>query len=820
MKISIFLSLFCLFALELKAQCNEPFPPSEVCQNAPVICDLDGYCSSTGTLNTTDFPQPFCGNLENNHWLAFTAGSTSLSLYIVVSDCSNSFGLQGQIYATNDCENFTAVSNCWSPAYVTDGTINATGLSVGETYYLMFDGWSTAQCDYTILVLSGTTGVDLVADAGEDSEICEGSSLVLNGLESSIGSNYSYEWTTENGHIVSDAQTLSPTVDAAGIYTLTVTDLLYGCTKTAEVEIGAVLLPSINIEPPQFLTCNQTEITLEATISFFDSIFIFSWLTENGHISSGENSLTPSVDQAGIYQLTISNPTNGCSITSMIEVETDTSLPDVQASNEPIVCNMEDVQLYAISSTDNVLWHWAGPNNFSSTEQQPLVSQSGIYTLTATAPNGCEASTSLNIDIDNSPPEIQLSASALSCILPSTIIQIEGQAAIYQWTGPNDFQSFLPEPMVSEPGVYVLEASTETGCSATFQIEVIGDTNPPTAIAGTERYLDCGQPSVTLDGSGSSFGVAFTYQWFTPDGSILDGQQTLKPLVDKGGIYILEVVNQNNGCVATDTVVVHEAAEILRYALFSIEKPSCYDSADALLSIDSVAGGVPPLTFSLNNAAFEEKMVFDNLAAGSYDLVVKDAQGCEWATGLEIPAPFRWTVHLGNDRAIEETGAFRMSPELSVLEYPLIDIQWSPAEGLSCADCLNPLVLPARTTTYTLSLTNANGCTITDDIKITVGPGQSVYVPNAFSPNGDGYNDVFTVYGGHGVQQIVSLTILDYYGRPVFQKFNFPPNQESSGWDGVFKGKKLNSATFVYTAEIEMTDGSIEILRGNFLLAR
>ena len=107
---------------------------------------------------------------------------------------------------------------------------------------------------------------------------------------------------------------------------------------------------------------------------------------------------------------------------------------------------------------------------------------------------------------------------------------------------------------------------------------------------------------------------------------------------------------------------------------------------------------------------------------------------------------------------------------------------WSPSAGLSCDDCDNPIAIPYITSDYMVSVTDSSGCVGSTEFTLFVGEPLDIYVPNAFTPNGDGQNDVFEVYG-IGISQ-VELTIYNRWGQEVFQESSNRPQ-----WDGMFKGK-------------------------------
>jgi gliding motility-associated-like protein len=95
-----------------------------------------------------------------------------------------------------------------------------------------------------------------------------------------------------------------------------------------------------------------------------------------------------------------------------------------------------------------------------------------------------------------------------------------------------------------------------------------------------------------------------------------------------------------------------------------------------------------------------------------------------------------------------------------------------------------------------------------------------VYIPNVFSPNADGVNDHFTVYGKTSLKQILRLEVYDRWGNNVFIKENFDPNEPRQGWDGTFRGELLNPGVYVFRAEVEFTDGFIDNYGGDVTLLR
>jgi len=138
---------------------------------------------------------------------------------------------------------------------------------------------------------------------------------------------------------------------------------------------------------------------------------------------------------------------------------------------------------------------------------------------------------------------------------------------------------------------------------------------------------------------------------------------------------------------------------------------------------------------------------------------------------------------------------------------------WSPSESLNCEDCLTTNATPDSSTLYTVTVTAANGCALTDSVMVTVVPVVAIGLPTAFSPNGDQVNDVLRVEGA-GIEKI-NLTIYNRYGEKVFES-----NEQSVGWDGRFRGKDQNPGIFVYTLEYVLSSGETGTLKGNVTLVK
>lgn len=143
---------------------------------------------------------------------------------------------------------------------------------------------------------------------------------------------------------------------------------------------------------------------------------------------------------------------------------------------------------------------------------------------------------------------------------------------------------------------------------------------------------------------------------------------------------------------------------------------------------------------------------------------------------------------------------------------------WTPAYALSCSKCPRPIANPKSTTTYQVAFSDVNGCRNSAKIEIVVlCKDANFYVPNTFSPNGDGSNDRFYPRG-KGLYLIRSMRVFNRWGEVMFENRNFPANDALAGWDGKYKGNRVQPDVYVYQIEIQCDNGELIKLSGNIAL--
>ncbi len=691
-----------------------------------------------------------------------------------------------------------------------------------------------------ILTVTSSSGCSAVANAfvvedSNDPDVmaltdtlsCINLSAQLQGISSTPGVNFN--WIGPNNYSTDEQ---NPQVVEPGEYTLTV-NAPNGCSSEMMIEVVDISEFIIaELTGSDTITCDNSLAQISAEGSSMGNDIEYLWLNPDN--DSIGNSLQQTVVEGGLYTLIVSSNVSGCSAENQIFVEENTNLPLAEINavgSQSITCQNGSILLSGEGSgpSNEVVLEWFFGGNMISNEIQIQVEEAGEYVLQITNfTNGCFAFDTIIVEENTQLPEIEIiQPSSLNCI--DTIIQIDatnsslGNEFDYQWisVSGDGIQSGASTlmPTINLPGEYVLIIeNTENGCVDSSSVTVNSNTTLPIAAAGEAEDLNCDNPTTFLNGNGSSMGAIFNYLW-TGNG-ILNGNDSLNPEVNQTGVFTLLVTNTENGCIATDAVTVGGTTDFVSSAYVLATDPDCFDENNGSIQIESVFGGEGPYMYSVGGQPFVQNNAFYELSAGAYEVIVMDVSGCEWDTLITLNVPTDIFVDLGEDVIISLGDSFNLDPQINVPFLQVDTFFWQYHDATFCDTCFNQWVTPFQTSTYSITVLNETGCRSTDEIVVRVEKNRLVYIPNAFSPNNDGNNEIFMVYGGKDVLKVNSFQIFDRWGAIVFERDNFQPNDALFGWDGTHKGQTLNPAVFVYFAEIEFIDGRVEIYKGDLTLFR
>ncbi len=463
---------------------------------------------------------------------------------------------------------------------------------------------------------------------------CKGPIIDLEG-DASIGEEFSYLWTTSNGLIFSGENTLTPTIEASGIYTLLVTNNATGCSASSQVEVREnLILPIANAGTTKQLSCAEEVTRLDGSSSSNDGEFSYEWTTADGNIVGGENTLTPNVDQTGTYNLRVTDTTNGCFSTATVSVVQDMNIPTAFAGDPlSLGCNETTLSLNGIGSSGaNFAYTWEtedGKIESGENTLTPVVSAPGTYRLVVrNRSNGCDAKSS--VVISQTPTVMAVLGEDIVLGCNTDLLTLNGTASSsgenisYEWTTQdgNIINATTTTIInVDEAGTYRLTVRNEiTGCEDSDEIVVIQEVKAPELTIISEAELNCETPTITIQGSLAVPNDNLSIQWQTEDGNILEGENTLTPTINEPGTYIIGAFDTSTGCVTTASVLITKTEEAIS---IEIDNMKTDGEATAVAS-----GGTPPYNYEWDTNPIAMDATIMNMPNGEYSVTVTDASGC------------------------------------------------------------------------------------------------------------------------------------------------------------------------------------------------
>ncbi|WP_282779008.1 gliding motility-associated C-terminal domain-containing protein [Phaeodactylibacter xiamenensis] len=654
---------------------------------------------------------------------------------------------------------------------------------------------------------------------------CAGSSTVLQASAPFT----SYEWNGSAGD-----STL--TVSTAGLFVLEVVDT-NGCQNQASLQVEAIPLPVADPGMPDTLTCTVESVAIGGNGTSTGPAFVYEW-TGPGINAQTAVVASPTVSTAGTYELIVTDTIHGCvSEPGLAEVPLSNDVPVVSlAVNDTLDCATTSLVIdgSASSSWPALIYQWedlSGTVLATNTDQLPTEDPGFYVLLLEDMETGCAERDTIQViqDIETPTSEAGLTQ-RLDCAITSVSLSAagstQGEEIQYTWQNENGSTVATSDSvMVNTPGTYTLVVlNTRNSCQSEDEVVITQDIEAPVADAGQPQQIDCLNPTATLNGTGSQTGPDITHQWaFGQQSNIIGGDLSLS--VDTAGLYFLIVTDEDNNCQSVSTVEVSEIAAAPTALLTTANGPTCFGQGNGSILVSGVEGGTSPYLYSFNGEAFDQQATFTNLDGGVYTLIVQDAIGCEYETEVVLEE--------GNDLDVEiieqdingqiQVGLgeeVRLTADVNIPEDEITRYLWQGADSLSCYDCPVTFVTPSASGLYQVQITDLNGCTATDQIQLILNKQRRVYLPNVFSPNGDGANDIFFVQTGPEVVKIEAFEVYSRWGEPVFTVFNAPPNNPDYGWDGHYRGELMNGAVFTWFAKVEYVDGVVELFQGDVVLMR
>jgi gliding motility-associated-like protein len=765
-------------------------------------------CDSIVTLNltvrdeiTTTLTEEICDGES------FTVGSSSVyassgtyadTLTSVATGCDSIVTLNLTVYPLPmttlteeicDGESFTVGS---SSVYTN------TGVFVDTLTSLVTGCDSIVTLDLTVHPIPMTT---------LDEEICDGESFT-------VGSSSIYTTT--------------------GVYVDTLTSLVTGCDSIVTLDLTVFEIPMTTLDEEicdgESFTVGSSSVytttgvyvdTLTSLVTGCDSIvtldltvFEIPMTTLDEEICDGEDFTVGSSSvytATGTYVDTLTSVVTGCDSIVTLNLTVNPIYDVVLNEN---ICEGESFPI--------------GNNSFSET---------GVYTETLSTINGCDSVVTLNLSVYPCELELVNNPTDASCFGYSDgyfdfALQVGTPPYNYTWeslTGPgisgsgtidaNDASTLISDLPAGTYQVTIVDSSP-FAVTASFNITI----GQPTAVDIEMLLSEYSNFNIScdneLDGSidATVTGGTPPYQYTWSDGSRIEDISSLG-----AGMYSL-TVSDANSCI--DSASAELIAPEPLSANFSTVDPLCFGDEQGLIQVNDVSGGVAPYSYSLDGDAFISSPSFGSLGIGNYNIAIQDVNGCLIEESMTIDQPDELLVEIigdpVNDRGQIEIELGDPVNLYAVPTYQVAEYIWQFSEEASadCGDCESMVAYPQQSQAFAVTVIDSNNCVATDRVTVFVNKSRDVYIPNVFSPNNDGQNDIFYIFADNDVAKIKSFAIYNRWGEPMYEFFDFPPNDPTYGWDGSHRGEIMNAGVYVYMAEIEFVDGEVELYKGDILLMR
>jgi gliding motility-associated-like protein len=676
-------------------------------------------------------------------------------------------------------------------------TATATGLAAGTYTATVTDN---NGCSSSVSMQITQPALLTVVNIATTAVSCRGGS---NGTASAFiqGGSSPYTFTWSNG---GSGQSISNL--AAGTYFLTVTDG-NGCRAFSQgivTQPASNLVGFINTTPALCNGASNGEMTVIISGGTVPASGDYTYVWSNGASSAVVSNVA-----AGNYSVTVTDA-NGCTISLSATVGQAGNLNLSVVGSTPATCpgaNNGTATVTANGGTGTLSFQWSNGQNTPNATGLAA----GVYTVTVTDANGCSQNTSVTVT----------EGAAINLVTAVTDVRCFGESngrldvtssniSLYFWSTGQ-----VGNPLSNLPaGQYTLTVVDTRGCSTTAVYNVaqpdqllseITTINPVLCHNGSTANL-----TATVTGGTAGYGFNWSNGITAPNNSNVPS-----------GNYSVSITDAN-GCRSVSSVSLANPTQ-LNLSINTVDVRCTGDENGSI--IVSGSGGTANLgayEYSLDSINWQTGDLFPGLGVDSFRVFVRDANGCvtEESAVIEAAEPFFITFFSPQDTTIEYGDSITLEVELN--ETSGVNFNWADVNANSIFDTINYTVIvnPANQTVYRFSAVSPLGCEVDTSVIISVTKPRRAAAPAGFTPNGDGTNDNFFIQGDEKLEKVKVFRVYDRWGECVFFAENIAPNDPNLGWDGTFKGEKMNSGVYSWFAEVEYIDGFKEIIRGDITLLR
>ncbi|MBL7954080.1 MAG: gliding motility-associated C-terminal domain-containing protein [Flavobacteriales bacterium] len=773
------------------------------------------WTPNNGTLSATDVQSPIATpTTTTTYSVTATSGigcTASGQVTITVGQLlsvnvttANDTLCQGQSVQLNaTAAGGSGLSYAWTGAGLNNANIaNPVATPTQTTTYTCTVTHTASGCalsqSVTVVVTTGYT-----ANAGNDVTLCSALGHQLT-VQHNVP-NAQYAWTPAANLNAGNIQSPTILTDATATYAVTITDA-NGCSVSDQVVITRAFagVPTQSVASG----CANTPPTLNAPVTGVS----YTW-------SSGEEIPSIVPNNSGLYTVTVADA-QGCEVSTTFNV-TLHPMPVVELGPNVSLCGVPQLALDAGNAGSTFAW------STGATTQQLMVTTSGTYSVQVTSPQGCASADAVTIAL-NALPVDELT-NITSCITSPVTLNAGNPGATYLWSTGATTQSIQP----GASGTYSVTVTTAQNCSATFDavVDLVAEV---TVDLGADTTI-CAGSTIPLDAGNAGLDIL----WST-------GQTTNTIDVGEAGIYTVTV--SNGACSASDQRVI------------TVQTAPVDVLADVSLCIgESVTldAGNEGSTY-LWNAGWTTRTITVE-TSGTYTVTITNAIGCSatYSANVHFVAPPQ--VELGMDTVLCEGevllvdagnpgSTYSWSNGATTRSIPIrqagtytvqvsnglcqrsdaITVQFNPSPVQMAAkqfhtclgedeeyvriDAGNPgsryewntgeqsrVILAGAYGWYVVEVTNQFDCTARDSAQVIEYCPSAIFIPNTFTPNGDGTNDIFIPVGKNIAT--MHLWVFDRWGNLMFES-----DDPTMGWDGTYGGSVVKNDMYVWRLAYKFQD--------------
>lgn len=613
---------------------------------------------------------------------------------------------------------------------------------------------------------------------------------------------YQYNWSEVGTGQNYTGQTISSL--AVGDYSLTVTDLNL-CTATAQYTITAVTPLVFTVSATDVSCFNGSNGTATVSVTSGTPPYAYNWNNTGNSANATQTGFS-----AG--QVTVVVTDANCSDTAVVSIAQPAAIVIALDNQVNVSCSGGSDGSLAVTATGGTPGYsylWSNGQQTPSAIGLPA----GSVNVTITDAANCTATQSYTITQPQAVSASVVSSNALCFQQPSgsATASANGGTAPYVYAWSNNQTGATATNLLA--GNYTCIVTDANGCTASA-LAIINEPADLTLTA-TPQAIKCqgdangqitafpggGIQPYTINAVSSANGTNYT-----AINSVITG-------LAAGDYNVL--VTDANGC--TESILVTVADATPDNFLVTTDSTSCYgpDYNDGAVFVIATSIQNGPYQFGIDGGPLGYSGDFYNVSAGIHTITAVNFNGCVSQIPALVLEPLPIIVDVIPDTLVLPLGGSG-SVQTVYLNANNVTYNWQPSTGLSCSDCPNPTVTAYQTTDYTVAVSMINGtatCYGYANLHVEVQPQMPVFIPNTFTPNGDGNNDLFLIYG----QDIktVDLKIFNRWGELVFES-----NNQFVGWDGTYKGVLQNPAVFTYYATITFLNDKKAERKGSVTLLR